>query len=282
MSPADPNDRDELPDGAYTDLAGTMSYSDYLNLDDLLAAQRSISGEHDELLFIIIHQASELWMKLVLHELTGAAEQLRRDDLRPAFKMLARVAHIQVQLQQSWSVLSTLTPADYLKFRDTLGQSSGFQSHQYRAIEYFLGNKNVALLKPHAHRPEIHGRLKAILDAPSLYDEAILLLHRRGFAIEAGLIERDWSKRHQADESVHNAWLEVYRDTASHWELYELAEKLVDLEDSFQLWRFRHLETVSRIIGNKRGTGGTSGTGYLRRALDYRFFPELWDLRTDL
>ena len=277
-----PTDSYELPDGAHTEFAESMSYGDYLNLDDLLSAQRTISGEHDELLFIIIHQASELWMKLVLHELRAAAERIRQDDLRPAFKMLARVAQIQVQLQQSWSVLSTLTPVDYLKFRDTLGQSSGFQSHQYRAIEYFLGNKNAALLKPHTHRPEIHDRLKAVLDAPSLYDEAILLLHRRGFAIEAGLIERDWSKRHQANESVHNAWLDIYRDTAAHWDLYELAEKLVDLEDSFQLWRFRHLETVSRIIGDKRGTGGTSGTGYLRRALDYRFFPELWDLRTDL
>ena len=282
MSPADPTDRNELPDGAHTEFAESMSYGDYLNLDDLLSAQHTISGEHDELLFIIIHQASELWMKLVLHELRAAAERIRQDDLRPAFKMLARVAQVQVQLQQSWSVLSTLTPADYLKFRDTLGQSSGFQSHQYRAIEYFLGNKNAALLKPHTHRPEIHDRLKAVLDAPSLYDEAILLLHRRGFAIEAGLIERDWSKRHQANESVHNAWLDIYRDTAAYWDLYELAEKLVDLEDSFQLWRFRHLETVSRIIGDKRGTGGTSGTGYLRRALDYRFFPELWDLRTDL
>lgn len=271
-----------LPEGAHTDFAGRVSYAGYLDLDQILSAQRPLSEEHDELLFIIIHQASELWMKLVIHELKAARDSIRADDLRPAFKMLARVAAIQTQLIQSWSVLSTMTPADYLKFRDRLGHASGFQSHQYREIEFFLGNKNAGMLKPHEHRPDIHEVLQAVLSAPSLYDEVVLLLARQGFAIDDTVTKRDWAQPHTANDSVLDAWAAVYRDTQTHWGLYELAEKLVDLEDSFQQWRFRHLKTVMRIIGFKRGTGGTAGVSYLDRALAYRFFPELWDVRTTL
>ena len=282
MTDRDRTPSQSLPEGAHTDFEGQIGYAGYLALDQILGAQKPLSDEHDELLFIIIHQASELWMKLVLHELRAARDRIRADDLRPAFKMLARVAAIQTQLIQSWSVLSTMTPADYLKFRDRLGHASGFQSHQYREIEFFLGNKNPGLLKPHAHNIEIHDHLRAVLNAPSLYDEAILLLARHGFAIDAGVTERDWAHPHQANDSVLAAWAAVYRDTQRHWALYELAEKLVDLEDSFQQWRFRHLKTVMRIIGFKRGTGGTAGVPYLEHALNYRFFPELWDLRTAL
>ncbi len=271
-----------LPEGAHTDFSGRVSYAGYLDLAQILSAQRPLSDEHDELLFIVIHQASELWMKLVLHELKAARDRIRADDLRPAFKMLARVAAIQTQLIQSWSVLSTMTPADYLKFRDLLGHASGFQSYQYREIEFFLGNKNPGLLGPHEHQADIHGRLSEVLDAPSLYDEAILLLARRGFEIDRAVTERDWARPHETNGSVLKAWEAVYRDTEQNWALYELAEKLVDLEDSFQQWRFRHLKMVMRIIGFKRGTGGTAGVSYLERALKYRLFPELWDLRTAL
>lgn len=271
-----------LPDGAHSDFAESMSYGDYLGLDRLLASQNPVSDEHDEQLFIIIHQATELWMKLILHELHAAVACIRADDLSPAFKMLARVARIQSQLIQSWSVLSTMTPADYLKFRDQLGLSSGFQSFQYREIEFLLGNKKRALLAPHRHKPALHDHLKSVLEAPSLYDEVVLLLARRGFPIDSKVTERDWSQPYEATPSVEAAWLEVYRSPETHWELYDLAEKLVDQEDSFQQWRFRHLKTVSRIIGHKRGTGGTSGVNYLAKALDYCFFPELWNLRTSL
>ncbi len=271
-----------LPDGAHSDFAQAMNYGDYLSLDSLLASQKPVSGEHDEQLFIIIHQATELWMKLILHELHAAVACIKADDLAPAFKMLARVARIQSQLIQSWSVLSTMTPADYLQFRDQLGLSSGFQSYQYREIEFLLGNKKKALLAPHRHQPAIHDRLEAVLKAPSLYDEVILLLARRGFAIDAAITSRDWSQPYSASPSVEAAWLQVYQTPETHWELYDLAEKLVDQEDSFQQWRFRHLKTVSRIIGHKRGTGGTSGVSYLSKALDYCFFPELWSVRTAL
>ena len=282
MTDLDQGPAASLPEGAHTDFTGRVSYIGYLDLDQILSAQRPLSDQHDELLFIIIHQASELWMKLVLHELRAARDRIRADDLRPAFKMLARVAAIQTQLIQSWSVLSTLTPADYLKFRDVLGHASGFQSHQYREIEFFLGNKNAALLEPHEHRTDIHDRLRGVLDAPSLYDEAILLLARHGFEIDRAVIERNWAQPHQENDSVLEAWSAVYRDTQQYWALYELGEKLVDLEDSFQQWRFRHLKTVMRIIGFKRGTGGTAGVPYLEHVLGYRFFPELWDLRTAL
>ena len=271
-----------LPDGAATEFADAMSYSDYLGLERLLACQEPRSERHDEMLFIVIHQATELWLKLVLHELNAAMAQIRSDDLPPAFKMLARVSRIQAQLTQSWDVLSTLTPADYMTFRDVLGTASGFQSHQYRLIEFTLGNKNPAMLMPHRHDAETLAVLSAALEAPSLYEETILLLARRGLGIDAGQAKRDWRDVHQPDDSVRRAWLTIYRDTEPHWDLYELAEKLVDLEDHFQQWRFHHVSTVERVIGHKRGTGGTSGVPYLRRALETRFFPELWDVRTEL
>lgn len=268
--------------GAHTDFRGQMSYGDYLRLDRLLACQRPLTARHDEVLFIVIHQATELWMKLVIHELKAAIASIQRDELQPAFKMTARVSRIQNQLIQSWDVLSTLTPADYMTFRDSLGRSSGFQSYQYRMIEFLLGNKSRAMLAPHRHRPDIHEPLKAALNAPSLYDEALRLLARRGFAITAAVTARDFTQPYRPHTSVEAAWLAIYRDTERHWDLYELAEELVDLEDAFQQWRFRHVTTVERIIGNKRGTGGTAGVAYLRRALDVRFFPELWDVRTAL
>ncbi len=279
--PSPPADRDEAT-GAHTDFSAAMSYGDYLQLDSLLALQRPLSDQHDEMLFIIIHQATELWMKLALHELRAALAEIRRDHLQPAFKNMARVGRIQAQLIQSWDVLSTMTPADYTKFRDKLGHSSGFQSHQYRMIEFIMGNKNAVMMEPHRHRETLFGELKAAFEAPSLYDEAIAVLARRGFAIDQAVLKRDFSTTYQPNGSVRDAWLAVYRDTETYWDLYELAEELVDLEDWFQQWRFRHVTTVQRIIGFKRGTGGTAGVAYLRKALDIRFFPELWDLRTEL
>ena len=278
---ASPGRRDPVSK-AHVDFSAAMSYGDYLRLDQLLDCQHPVSDQHDEMLFIIIHQATELWMKLALHELRAATAQLRADNLAPAFKGMARVSRIQAQLIQSWDVLSTLTPADYLSFRDRLGRSSGFQSFQYRLIEFALGNKNAAMLEPHRHRAELHALLDAGLHAPSLYDEVIALLARRGFAIDPALLRRDFSTPHRSDASVRAAWLTIYRDTAQYWELYELAEELVDLEDWFQQWRFRHVTTVERIIGRKPGTGGTAGVAYLRGALDIRFFPELWEVRTEL
>jgi len=269
-------------EGAVTDFSDRMSYGDYLHLDQILGAQRPLTDRHDEMLFLIIHQASELWIKLMLHEIRGAIAQIRADDLGPAFKMLARVSRIQDQLVQSWSVLTTMTPADYLTFRDALGQASGFQSHQYRMLEYALGNKNRRMLEQFRHRPDLLEQVSAVLEAPSLYDEAIRLLVRRGFTIAPDQVDRDWVEPRSVDGSVRAAWLAVYRDTDRYWDLYELAEKLVDLEDAFQTWRFRHVTTVERIIGHKRGTGGTSGVDYLRRALEFRFFPEIWQVRTEL
>jgi tryptophan 2,3-dioxygenase len=272
----------ENPHGAHTDFSAAMSYGDYLQLDALLALQKPLSGEHDELLFIVIHQTTELWMKLALHELRLARAEIRAEHLPPAFKALARVSRIQAQLIQSWDVLSTLTPADYSRFRPALGQASGFQSWQYRLIEFLLGNKQAGMLAPHRHRLDLHAALEAELVAPTLYDEAIRLLARRGFAVDKAVLERDVRQPYSSDPSVRAAWLEIYRDTARHWELYELAEELVDLEDWFQQWRFRHVTTVERIIGRKPGTGGTAGVAYLRKALDIRFFPELWDVRTEI
>jgi tryptophan 2,3-dioxygenase len=259
-----------------------MSYGDYLELDRLLASQRPLSGDHNEMLFIVQHQASELWMKLAIHELRAARDRVRMDDLASAFKMLARVARVMAQLNQSWDVLSTLTPAEYSAFRASLGSASGFQSYQYRTIEFLLGNKSAVLMEPHRHRPDLLAPLEEAWRAPSLYDESIRVLARRGFAIEAGQVERDWRERHAYDDSVCQAWVEVYRNTKTHWDLYELAEKLVDLEDAFRQWRFRHATTVERVIGLKRGTGGTSGVDYLRRLLDVELFPELWRARTQL
>ncbi|MFD2263211.1 tryptophan 2,3-dioxygenase [Lacibacterium aquatile] len=268
--------------GAHLDFAKSMSYGDYLNLDKLLSCQNPLSDAHDEMLFLVIHQASELWMKLAIHELTAAVAAIRRDELQPAFKMLARVSRIQGQMIQSWDVLATMTPADYSSFRDKLGMSSGFQSYQYRSMEFLLGSKDRAMLKPHEHRPDLHKLLTDLLEAPSLYDEAIRLLARRGLSISQTVLNRDVTQHYDADESVLAAWAEVYKNSKSHWDLYELAEELVDLEDSFQVWRFRHMKTVQRVIGFKRGTGGTAGVEYLRRAVDRPFFPELWQVRTEV
>ena len=269
-------------DGARLDFAGEMSYGDYLRLGELLGAQQPLSRDHNEMLFIVQHQASELWMKLVIHELKAAREQVRNDDLQPAFKMLARVARIMAQLVQSWDVLSTLTPSEYSSFRGDLGSSSGFQSFQYRMIEFLLGNKDAARMEPHRHRPELWAGLNELHRSPSLYDEAIRILARRGFKIDPGCVERDWQVPHAFNESVCQAWVQVYRDPSGHWDLYELAEKLVDLEDAFRQWRFRHATTVERVIGFKRGTGGTSGVNYLRRVIEVELFPELWRARTEL
>lgn len=260
----------------------SMTYGDYLHLDAILNAQHPRSPDPNEWLFIIQHQTSELWMKLALIELRAARAAIAADELPPAFKMLARVSRIMEQLVHAWDVLSTLTPSEYSAIRPYLGSSSGFQSWQYREIEYILGNKNAALLKVHAHRADIHDKLQRALAAPSLYDEAIALLARRGFAIAQQVLQRDRSQPHRFDPSVEAAWLTVYRAPRQHWELYELAEELVDLEDAFRQWRFRHVTTVERIIGFKRGTGGTSGVAYLRKMLDVVLFPELWRVRTDL
>lgn len=268
------------PDGAHQD--PDLSYGAYLGLDRLLAAQHPLSPEHDELLFIVIHQASELWMKLCLHELRAARDQVRRDELGPAFKMIARVAQVQRQMIQSWDVLSTMTPADYARIRPHLGQSSGFQSWQYRLLEFLLGNKNPATVSVHRKDPEAYAALTAALAEPSLYDESLRLLAARGFAIPADRLDRDFSQPYRPHADVEAAWREVYRDTARHWDLYELAEKLVDLETRFQQWRFSHMKTVERIIGYRRGTGGTGGVSYLVKALDQGFFPELFSLRTTL
>ena len=259
-----------------------LTYGSYLRLDDLLGSQAPVTESHDELLFIIIHQATELWMKLVLHELTQARALVAADDLQPAFKAMARVSRIQAQLIQSWDVLSTMTPSDYSSFRDALGQSSGFQSAQYRQIEFLLGNKQAAMIQPHRHVPDLAALLDAALAAPSLYDEVIELLARRGFPIDPAVRARDVRQPYAAEASVRAAWLAIYREPKTHWELYQLAEELVDLEDWFQQWRFRHVTTVQRVIGFKRGTGGTAGVAYLRKALEIVFFPELWEVRTEL
>jgi tryptophan 2,3-dioxygenase len=268
--------------GIHWDLDKSISYSQYLQLDRILASQKPLSGQHDEMLFIIIHQASELWMKLCLHELAATRAQIRSDDLEPAFKMLARVARIQAQLIQSWDVLGTMTPADYMRFRDSLGQSSGFQSWQYRELEFLLGNKEAKLIDVHGGDVRVHALLRQELATPSLYDEAIRLLARRGFDIPKACVERDWTRPYVANAAVEAAWLAVYRDSKAHWDLYELAEKLVDLEYRLQQWRFAHLKTVERIIGFKRGTGGSSGVGYLAHVLKHTFFPELISLRTSI
>ena len=273
---------DPKKDGAETDFTSRMSYGDYLQLDKILTAQAPHSVAHDEMLFIIQHQTSELWMKLAIHELSAATRAIASDDLQPAFKMLTRVARIMEQLNSAWDVLRTMTPSEYTLFRSSLGQSSGLQSFQYRAIEYLAGNKNAAMLAPHAHKQDLHDWLDGIRHKPSLYDEAIRILDRRGFAIDRAVLDRDVAEPYQAQESVKAAWAVIYRDPAHHWELYELAEKLVDFEDYFRRWRFNHVTTVERVIGFKRGTGGTSGVAYLRRMLEVVLFPELWDVRTEL
>lgn len=280
--PDTPDEQERSASGAFTDFGRTMSYGDYLQLDTLLAAQRPLSDKSDELLFIVIHQSTELWMKLVLHELELSLAAVREDRLQPALKNLARVGRIQAQMIQSWDVLSTLTPAEYSGFRDALGRSSGFQSFQNRRIEFMLGNKQAEMVEPFRHEPARSAALDAALAAPSLYDEAIALLARRGLHIDADVLSRDFRAMHQSNSSVREAWLQVYRDPERWWDLYQLGEKLVDVDDWFQQWRFRHMTTVKRIIGFKRGTGGTSGVGYLKKVTDITLFPELWDLRTEL
>ena len=257
-----------------------ITYASYLDLDRILAAQHPLSDAHDEMLFIIVHQASELWLKLCLHELQSAREAIREDRLRPAFKMLARVARAQEQLIQSWNVLSTMTPHDYSQVRPHLGTSSGFQSAQYRLMEFILGGRKPNMVTMHEAVPDVAEKLRAELAKPSLYDEAVRLLAARGFAIPQDVLERDPAERWEKSDAVEAAWAEVYRSPRDHWDLYELAEKLVDLEYHFQRWRFGHLKTVERIIGFKRGTGGTAGVGYLEGVLKETFFPALLSVRT--
>lgn len=264
------------------DLRETMSYADYLHLPELLTCQRPLTDRHDEMLFITIHQSSELWMKLCLHEITGAIASIRGNELGAAFKMLSRVARIQANLIQSWEILSTMTPFDYAGFRESLGKSSGFQSFQYRMLEYRLGNKTAEMARVFDSHPEIAAQVKAALEEPSIYDESLALLARRGFPIPDDILKRDFSKPYHADPRVTEAWRLVYRDVETHWDLYELAEKLVDLEYRFHLWRFSHMKTVERIIGHKSGTGGSSGVPYLKKALDLTFYPELWAVRTEI
>jgi len=259
-----------------------MSYGDYLQLDAILTAQKPLSPAHDEMLFIVQHQTSELWMKLMLHELRAAIGHIARDELQMAFKMLARVSKIMEQLVHAWDVLATMTPPEYSAMRPYLGQSSGFQSYQYRSIEFSLGNKNRAMLKPHEHRADLLAQVQAAYEAPSLYDEALRLLARRGIAVPASHTARDWTLPYEESDGVEQAWLTVYRAPEKHWDLYQLGEELTDLEDAFRLWRFRHVTTVERVIGFKRGTGGTGGVSYLRKMLDVVLFPEIWKLRTDL
>lgn len=273
---------DPSEEGAQMSFDGRMSYSDYLKLDQLLTAQSPVSQAHDELLFIIQHQTSELWMRLAIHETDTARSAIRDDDLPQAFKMLARVARIMDQLNNAWDVLRTMTPSDYTNFRDTLGQSSGFQSHQYRMIEYMMGNRNKAMLKPHEHKKEAIDGLLAELQRPSIYDEVLQLLARNGLAVPEEILQRDVSLTHQESEVIVKAWQTVYESPEQYWSLYELAEKLVDLEDYFRRWRFNHVTTVERVIGFKRGTGGTGGVSYLKRMLDVTLFPELWRVRTVL
>ena len=270
----------DAADNAKKDFAQEMSYGDYLALDEVLNSQHPRSADHNEMLFIIQHQTSELWMKLMLHELRAAIHNISKDCLPPAFKMLARVSRIMEQLVHAWDVLATMTPSEYSAIRPYLGASSGFQSYQYREIEFLLGNKNAAMLKAHAHRPELLAQVQQAFKSPSLYDESLRLLVRKGFSLTD--TERDWSEPRSFNQSAESAWLTVYRNPEAYWDLYQLAEELVDLEDAFRQWRYRHVTTVERIIGFKPGTGGTNGVPYLRRQLDTVLFAELWKVRTDL
>ena len=263
-------------------MGGDVTYSSYLDLDRVLSAQHPVSGAHDEMLFIVVHQASELWLKLCLHELAAARARIAADDLRPAFKMLSRVARAQEQLITGWDVLSTMTPHDYSQIRPHLGRSSGFQSAQYRLMEFMLGGRDAGMVTMHEATPAVAAELRAELDRPSLYDAALHLLARRGFAIPAEVLERRLERPHENHPAIVEAWAQVYRDPEHHWDLYELAEKLVDLEYHFQRWRFGHLKTVERIIGFKRGTGGTEGVPYLESVLKKGFFPELLAVRTEI
>ena len=281
-SPAPAGERIVQEEHAQLDFRERMSYGDYLQLDAILNAQRPLSPDHNEMLFIVQHQTSELWMKLMLHELQSATQCLREDRLPDAFKMLARVSKIMEQLVHAWDVLATMTPPEYSAIRPYLAQSSGFQSWQYRCIEFSLGNKNAAMLQPHAHRPDLLARVQSAYEGPSLYDACLQLLARRGLDVPATHVQRDWREPYAASTAVEEAWLAVYRQPQAHWDLYQLGEELTDLEDAFRLWRFRHMTTVERVIGFKRGTGGTGGISYLRKMLDVVLFPEIWTLRTKL
>jgi tryptophan 2,3-dioxygenase len=273
----------DLSDEAvHWDLGSSLSYSQYLRLDRLLDAQKPLSTEHDEMLFIIVHQVSELWMRLMLHELQAVIECVRRDNLDPSFKMLDRIGRVQAQLLAVWEVLSTMTPADYSSFRNLLGRSSGFQSVQYRLLEFTLGNKHADVIEVHRNDPEAYAALTRALAAPSLYDEVLRLLSQRGYGVPATSLVRDFTKPYQPSKQVTGAWLGVYHNAVKDWDLYELAERLVDLDHRFQVWRFQHMKTVERIIGYKPGTGGTAGVSYLAKALQLRLFPELWEARTSM
>ena len=276
------SDDSKRSDGPVTDFTARMSYSDYLDLDRLLDAQHPLSSAHDELLFIIQHQTTELWMRLAVHELRSARTLIAADDVQPAFKMLTRVARIFEQINGAWDVLRTMTPSDYTEFRDRLGQSSGFQSFQYREIEFVLGNRNQTTLRVHEARPDVLDRLRAELRVPSLYDESLRYLDRSGIRVPRDVLERDVSTSHVRNEGVVDAWREVYSNPERWWSLYELAEKLVDMEDYFRRWRFNHVTTVERVIGFKSGTGGTGGVSYLKEMLEVVLFPELWQVRTVL
>lgn len=273
-----------LEPGIITDFADRMSYAGYLCLDNLLAQQKPLSDppHHDEMLFIVQHQVAELWMKLLVHELTAAMQHIQQDQLDPCFKILARVKLIQMQLFEQWAVLETLTPSEYLEFRKVLGNASGFQSYQYRKIEFLLGNKNRDSLAVFAHNPHIYADLKAALESPSLYEEFLLHLSRRGLPVPSNAIERDWSEPHGRDDILTDVFRQIYAEPRRYWDAYEMCEKLMDIEEYFQLWRFRHVKTVERIIGFKTGTGGSSGAAFLRQALDLTFFPELLALRTGM
>lgn len=265
-----------------TDLAGKLDYASYLQLDAILTAQKPLSTHHDELLFIIQHQTAELWFRLIVHELHEALRLLQRNELEPTFKIFARVKHIQQQLLQQWSVLATLTPSEYVKFRHLLGPASGIQSYQNRMIEFLFGRKDARMLEVFKHKPAIYTMVKACLDAPTLYDECLRLLARRGFAIPRDVLERDVTTMYEPHPAVIEAWKQIYDAPEPHWDLYELAEKLVDIDEAQSLFRFRHLKVVERIIGHKRGTGGTAGVSYLRQMTEERLFPELWDVRTEI
>ncbi len=276
--------RRDLEQEITTDLRDRISYGGYLRLDTLLSAQQPLSEppHHDEMLFIIQHQTSELWLKLMIHELRAAVAQLRQDNVDSALKMLARVKKVLRQLVEQWSVLETLTPSDYLRFRDVLGPASGFQSLQYRMVEFLLGNKNAAMLKVFSHDETAAAQLRDVLEAPSLYDEFLAWLARRGHAVPAAVLERDVRESHERCDALVPVFKRIYEHTDDFWEEYHLSEQLVDLESDFQLWRFRHMRTVMRIIGFRRGTGGSSGVGFLKRALDLTFFPELFEVRTEI
>ena len=281
---SNPQNERALEDGIHTDLSGRMTYAGYLQLDRLLSAQSPLSQppHHDEMLFIIQHQTSELWLKLLIHELTAAVDHLRHDRAWQFGKAVARCKRVLDQLTNQWSVLETLTPSEYMEFRDVLGPSSGFQSLQYRTVEFLLGNKNAGMVKVFKHDEADFARLNAVLEAPSLYDEFLRYLARWGHAVPASHLERDWSKPHVSDAALLPVFERIYEDTHTYWREYALCEDLVDLETQFQLWRFRHMRTVMRIIGFKRGTGGSSGVDFLKRALDLTFFPELFEVRTTI